>query len=316
LELHRSRPEAVNRARLVTAVGACLLVASFAFLAAQIASMASDARAAGVDVSDVRKVLVAAPVYLIAVSLVHIGWGALVCAGAQGEQITLRRATGVALRAQLARYVPGNVMHLAGRQVLAARLGWPQGAAAAATVVELVLLPIVAGGLVLVGAVFIDDVRRIEVGLMPLVALGTAALGLLVGWKLADRWSRASTIKTSLSGMGTAASRVALGYLAFLVLAGCAQWILLQEEPLGRVVVASTVAWVAGYLAPGVPAGLGVREAVLVLLLQLDSGNAAIAVILFRVAMVSSDVILYAIGTLLDQGTRPGGAVPEADTFG
>lgn len=306
----------MNRARLVTAVGACLLVASFAFLAAQIASMASDARSAGVAASDVRRMLVATPVYLVAVSLVHIGWGALVRAGARCEEITLRRATGVALRAQLARYVPGNVMHLAGRQVLAARRGWPQSAAAAATVVELVLLPIVAACLVLVGAIFIDDVRRIEVELMPIVALGTAVLALLLGWKLADRWPRASMVKSSLSGMGAVTWRVALGYLAFLVLAGSAQWILLPEEPLGRVVLASTVAWVAGYLAPGVPAGLGVREAVLVLLLQLDSGTAAIAVLLFRFAMVASDVILYVIGTLLDRVVGVGGAAPEGDTLG
>jgi hypothetical protein len=57
----------------------------------------------------------------------------------------------------------------------------------------------------------------------------------------------------------------------------------------------SAAAWLAGFVTPGAPGGLGVREAILVMALEgtLGKGGALAAAALFRAATTLGDVALY-----------------------
>jgi uncharacterized membrane protein YbhN (UPF0104 family) len=71
-----------------------------------------------------------------------------------------------------------------------------------------------------------------------------------------------------------------------------------------------SVAWIAGVLTPGLPAGLGVREAILVQGLSplLGATEALGSALLFRLLTTLADAIVFGIGMLmlrLAAGARP-----------
>jgi len=66
-----------------------------------------------------------------------------------------------------------------------------------------------------------------------------------------------------------------------------------------------SAAWIAGFLAPGAPAGLGIREAILLTGLGPTFGaQAAVEIaILFRALSVTADLVALCVGALLLRST-------------
>ncbi|HRQ65521.1 MAG TPA: lysylphosphatidylglycerol synthase domain-containing protein, partial [Xanthomonadaceae bacterium] len=91
-------------------------------------------------------------------------------------------------------------------------------------------------------------------------------------------------------------------YLAFLFAASLMLGALLPggTDP-GRALAWLATAWVAGYIVPGAPGGLGVREAVLGAGLAQDipAADAYAAVLMLRVVTLAGDGIMSAIGSAI-----------------
>ncbi len=88
--------------------------------------------------------------------------------------------------------------------------------------------------------------------------------------------------------------------LVFFVLASIAFWLLLpyQAAPLPDAAAWLCLAWMAGYLVPGAPGGLGVREAVMLLGLAPTVGepSALAAALSYRMVTVLADVVCAGLG--------------------
>ena len=88
--------------------------------------------------------------------------------------------------------------------------------------------------------------------------------------------------------------------LVFFVLASIAFWLLLpyQVAPLAETAAWLCLAWMAGYLVPGAPGGLGVREAVLLLGLAPTVGepSALAAALSYRMVTVVADAVCAGLG--------------------
>jgi hypothetical protein len=93
-------------------------------------------------------------------------------------------------------------------------------------------------------------------------------------------------------------------YILFFLTTGVAQSLTLPGQPVGAVVAAASAAWVVGYLTPGAPGGVGVREAVFVLMLDLDDRAVAIGVLGFRIAMIAADAVLFGLGSAVERRYR------------
>jgi len=67
------------------------------------------------------------------------------------------------------------------------------------------------------------------------------------------------------------------------------------------IVSAYTISWVAGYIVPGAPGGIGVRESILLLLLgQSFSGETALlAILLHRLTSIAGDIIAFFIQPII-----------------
>lgn len=179
----------------------------------------------------------------------------------------------------IGKYLPGSVMHFAGRQILGSRLGWSHLAIVRATILE---IGATAGGICLVvlaaglspsgGPIIASALDRIGIaatywrpGALILVAGGLLALIPL--WRL--------RVFERLFGLPLKAALVVLllDTLYFAIYGIMAAFFVQQLSLAGptpapaQIAIAFLVGWLVGFAIPGAPGGLGVRESVIVLLL-------------------------------------------------
>lgn len=287
--------------RWLNRIGALLGVAGVVFVALRLASYADEIDAAGIGVGGYLALLGLALVYGASNLLLALGWWRLLrCLGVDAERGWAVRAYAIS---QLAKYVPGNIFQFAGRQAIGVAAGFGNGPLAKSTLLELGLL---AGG----GALF-----ALLAAPLSFRWLGFASPTPDLHWLAVAAFAGVAFLAALALGSlgGRSFHSAALSYFAFLVLSGvvfvgCFAVAGGDAEMarLPAVAGAYVVAWLAGLLTPGSPAGLGVREAVLLVLL---GGLAAPPVILMAVVMgravtVVGDVGFYMIGGLIGR-TRP-----------
>lgn len=236
--------------------------------------------------------------YGLAGFLLSGAWHQLLGAGESGASIRCHHA--VYGRTQIAKYLPGNVFHLVGRQALGRRLGHGHARLAMASLLEVVLLVLIAGGLSL-PIVW----RWLDHGLL----YGLASVGLLLVL-VSTRWKIASPsrLKTMLA-MTPQLLRAASLYAAFFFAVAAILWLLCQSlaEPgrhaidLATMVSAVALAWLAGFATPGSSAGIGVREAVLIAALEgtLGASASTLIALALRLVSVGGDVMFLGLSIAL-----------------
>jgi len=126
-------------------IGWVAVVASLAFIGLQVWRQAPWQLAAAHLPSLTATVVIGAVLYGMAGFFLSSAWRCLL--GADPSTASTRRHHAVYGRTQIAKYLPGNVFHLVGRQVMGRRLGHGQARLAFASLAEAILLLLIAGGL-------------------------------------------------------------------------------------------------------------------------------------------------------------------------
>jgi len=190
---------------------------------------------------------------------------------------------------QLAKYVPGNIFHFAGRQALGMADGVPGWVLAKSSAWEL-------GLLVLAGIAYS--------GLASPLAFAwpiAAGLGIFIATVALMAWVLGR-------GFGRLCVRAWVCHLVFLGISGSLFiWLLMAIAPAadGRLwpslCAAYVLAWLAGLVTPGAPAGVGVRELILLFLMHglFSQADLLLAVVVGRVVTVAGDAIFFLVATLL-----------------
>ena len=215
--------------------------------------------------------------------LLGFAWHALL----QRHRVTL--SVGGAVRiygvSQIAKYVPSNIVHLIGRQALTAAAGLPNWPVAKSTLWELGCLPYAA---LLCAPLALPLLDR---AIPPAIGIGLFVVALAFGIAGASKL------------VGKAVARAIAYQVAYLLIAGAQFLVVLlllsPSDALGPLAAAicgaSVLAWAAGFLTPGAPAGVGVREVVLYMLLShlISQPDLLAAVVLARMVSVCGDVLFY-----------------------
>ena len=245
--------------------------------------------------SDWGLLLAGALVSGLAVAVNGVAWAVLLrwlrCPLPTGQAVV------VFARTNLLKYVPGGIWHLADRIQLLRRRGHGWGQAAAAVVLDPLLMAVAALLLLPMGG------WQQGVGLLgPL-----AVVGLLPGWQgllmkhllhrvKLPRVGESATAKLSpgpvLPGSfpgGPLLAEMAFVLVRYLGFALCAHGFLPPGTPSGSLLAAFALAWTAGLVVPGAPAGLGVFELVLVLWLgDVVQNDAALLATALSYRMIST----------------------------
>lgn len=230
---------------------------------------------------------------------------------------------------QLAKYIPGNVGQHIGRAAMSIGRGIPLRPYGISVVSEAVLAVVAATLTGLLGCGLSgmsgELLKHLGATALPPIAILALVLVFVLALFLARRLlprllrsmaPRQSADSTQLTlprnrTLALALAVYILNYVVFgtgittmviLLLPGQpAQWLLLTG--------CFALAWVVGFFAPGAPAGLGVREGLMLGLLQFNysSPEALLIVIALRLATTVGDILCFAVGAVanLMLGQRP-----------
>ncbi len=247
---------------------------------------------------------------LLALVLTLVGWRALMAD--LGSPLALGPASGVLFVGQLGKYLPGSVWTVVVQAEVASALGVPRKRTAVAGLLTVAMSALAGLG---VGVVALPSLLSAGGGAAYLLVLLVVPIGVallhprvlnsLIGRAL--RLARRGELDHELSGRAIATTMGAF-VLAWLCL-GLHLWVLVHD--LGGPVGSSWVPSLFGYalaasmgmLAVLLPAGVGVREFILVLLLTgpLQRPAALAVVLLSRFVITGSDVLAAGAGWLYDR---------------
>lgn len=187
---------------------------------------------------------------------------------------------------QIAKYIPGNIFQFAGRQAIGQTEGLPALPLAKSAFWEIVLLASSgASFFVLILPLFWPHFPA-QISLLAFIFI------IVTACIIAQRW------------LGPAIVSAIKNEIFFLILAGivftCVVLILIPSRP-GQhsffilVTGVYVVAWLAGLITPGAPAGIGVREMVFLALLHPFFGERELleAIVVGRLVTISGDVFYY-----------------------
>lgn len=199
-------------------------------------------------------------------------------------------------QSQIAKYVPGNIFHLAGRQALGMAAELPPWALAKSTLWELGMIA-VAG---VIWGIFTAPLLWPFLSVWLSSMLFVAVLALL----LACAYHRFSpSIAAALTCQSIFLALSGVVFIGILRVVVPAQTLLPPFVVLGGAYV---LAWLVGFVTPGAPAGLGVREMVLLFLLggQIQQADLVLAVVLGRLVNIVGDFIYFVMATFIDKKGR------------
>ena len=251
--------------------------------------------------------------YFLCTFLMAYAWRWLVLLFHQ-DAVGFRALAPVYFRSALAKYIPSNVMHYAARHYLCGRFGISHKIVLISNVLEITV--IIMAAVVIVGSFLMYDPGLLPEAIAhyrPLlrsliaVAVGGITAGLVIVIRkkaIAVQPSGAAIIKTVLA--------VFCFYLLFLLLSGTVLYALFRgmtvDAAMGsgilvRVVFGYVCSWTLGFVTPGAPGGLGVREAAMTAILGpvLGSDIALLGALLFRFSTLLGEVLGYGFALYLER---------------
>jgi len=215
------------------------------------------------------------------------------------------------LQSNIAKYIPSNLMHFAGRQVMLSSRGYTHKSILGSTLIEFMFLITTALLLILIGLIsgvlsvpdkvfaLLLQYKWIAIGIIGVVVIITAIL--MIKFRIKRvltyilKFFKAFKLPTLLALMAA--------YLLFFTLISLMLYFILITLS-GQAVSASgflftlfsfAVIWLIGFIVPGVPGGIGIREALLLIFFPGHFGATHVfsAAILLRVITISGDVFAY-----------------------
>lgn len=275
--------------------GGVLSVVALAFVALRVLSFVEQLDLGAFRVSQWLTLAAFSFAYAIASVLLTGAWRQILLhLGEIVEWKTALRTYGIS---QIAKYVPGNVFQFVSRQLLGLSRSLGGGALAKSVIFELGTMSVTGAWLGLWSLPLLFD------SLPPWSGGALSAGTFLIGTAVVHRH------------FGMSLLRAALHYALFLAIAGglfaaiiglVASTGVLQPRLLPGLVAAYVVAWLAGLLTPGAPAGIGIREFVLLLFLEgiIAEADLLLAVLLHRAVTLVGDLGFFGLASLIPAPTQ------------
>ncbi len=246
-----------------------------------------------------------------------------------GKSVPTREIVALCGKANIARYLPGNVMHFVGRNLLGKRLGLDHVEMAFSTLLEAGIM--VACAMVVLGVLLLTGQWRMPESIAALIdpkkmgrlGLAVALAGVVLTWLVVKKREAMKPFWMFLQRTGPVqwlalfVRMLALyllwfffNTLLFLVCLFMIKGATLPASSLALVFAASVMGWLFGFIVPGAPGGLGIRESCMIMMLTgvLDREYIFFGVMLSRVIAILGDGLVFLLAVRLQTrpGTQPG----------
>lgn len=235
--------------------------------------------------------------YSVSLLLTALVWPVVM--RAIGKPLDTSAALRIGLATQIGKYVPGSVAHYFARAAIARRMAVSYGESGLSTTVE-VTAAILAGAIVATFALkTVVAQPGLDWAVVGLILLAIVTLGVVSAHLIASHLSQ----RVQWHVWFTSTSLLILSFIA----AGLSLHLLLAgvggdafKEPLAIVGIYA-LAWIVGFAVPGAPAGLGVREAILIVSLGnlVGAPMAIVATAAHRLLTIAIDCLAALTGLAL-----------------
>ena len=251
------------------------------------------------------------------------GYAWLLLLRACGESARAVEGMVIFVLSQFAKYIPGNVVHHAGRIAIACSRGFAFYRVTLSMAIETGWIIVTASNLIIICLIFSDDIvlqysQELSAPIKMALATSVAVvLPVIAGWIL-FRWRLGPVMKLfDTSSLKVPSSIVLICCLLIYTLCffsmGIASDILIRglfgvtESRVNLLTGAFAIAWTAGLFTPGAPAGLGVREAILLRLLSpvYGTGIAVELAITLRVVSIVADGLTFMLAIIVKWRLKP-----------
>ena len=246
-----------------------------------------------------------AAIYALFCISIGVAWVTLVDAGHGGTPLGFREGLIIFGRSQILKYLPSNVLHLVGRYGMARQVGIPHPSLLFSTLAEAGLLVVASATIAIFFALplllkyLTPSFGAQSPSFAVLVAFGT--LGVVsVYW-----FGRKGLLRPKM-GMALIVSFALYGVFFLLngALLGGITWVSIGHRAADGylfILGVAAAAWLGGFVVPGAPAGLGVREVLLTSGLEMAGfSSVALTVALgYRIIILGGDLMLALIAFLM-----------------
>jgi uncharacterized membrane protein YbhN (UPF0104 family) len=208
-------------------------------------------------------------------------------------------------KSQIAKYIPGNIAHIAGRHAMGKFAGIAHSHLVIAALYEIIGLVCAALIITLIGGSSV-------INQFTSLSWSVAALPIiLISYLISPRLLQ--LFRPDMESVSPLMMLPPLIYYAFFFLASGTALVIVgiytgsfTLKPDNLIILSAfAVAWAVGFLTPGAPSGIGIREAILVLLLSpfTGEGNSLIMAFLFRLVTIGGDIVFY-FSSIVTSGTN------------
>jgi len=226
------------------------------------------------------------------------------------------KTIGIYFKSNIAKYLPGNLGQFLGRQIFGVSLGMMQAQLALSSVFEIgfTILSALIIALAFGGSKIVEAYRALFpngslflIGIIICVLI-VAIILLLIFKKYRIITEILKLLKEKVFWIRSIA--ILLLYIVQFLLFGIIFALLVRlsvQTSIADVFIflaASVISWLAGFIIPGVPGGIGIRESVLLLTLPMFPQDVILsAAIIQRIIMIVGDVLAWLVGIILSRQT-------------
>ena len=232
-----------------------------------------------------------------------------------GKEVTGREVYYICTKANLMKYIPGNVLQFVGRNEIAVNHDMRHRDVACATLLD--TLCMVLSALTVAILFYSQGLLQWFLQYMPLqvflcggiVLLG---LGLLVLWLVYQKvpYFRFVFEKENLVNMLKGTAFFWIFYLGsasmFLTILHVVTGTQLPLSHINVLIGTWALGYLMGYVMPGAPGGMGIRELVLCFLLQgiVGQEDVLLATVLLRIMNIFGEIVAFAVAALLERSRQ------------
>ncbi|WP_220771096.1 lysylphosphatidylglycerol synthase domain-containing protein [Shewanella sp. MBTL60-007] len=245
--------------------------------------------------------------YLVCFAFTSIAWHRLLVSTGQNTQIC--QVTTIILISQFGKYIPGNFSHHLGRAVLAHRTGLTSQSISITMTCEIIIV-IISAAVIGITAFILN--RSLLLSIVPNVSKFSLYLSLIIPLTLIISIffipKTFHYLKSYVSNLKfpskRALSECYLLYTFSFLVFGWILYLITTAYPKVEftnywfLTASFTIAWLLGFITPGAPAGLGIREAALISLIApvYGSGLALSLAVTLRMLTTLGDGLGFLLG--------------------
>lgn len=297
--------------RLFKIISYILVLLSFVFIYRALSSLDLENLAHSFNIQTFIFILFSSFLYSLNTAPFAIAWRKLLIL-VSGEKVPVKMVLNLYFRSNIAKYLPGNVFHFAGRHLLVNEKIVGHYHLLFANIIEIGLL-ILTSCIMVTAGVFSGQIQIPEkvISLIQLkflfagsaLALSVLAIAVLFLYKhnkldilirIFHILKPGKIVHLFYAALLYSIMFITTGAILYFILViitpgGFSCWKLLQ------VIFIFTLAWVAGYIVPGAPGGVGIREAILIIMLSAsyEASVIAMASLILRFITILGDIMTY-----------------------